>query len=244
MIIELSRIKYVPLGNAEHSGASLSETLSDVPGQHSTQRRAKCIANEWCEICPGPGHIGDVQYWWCTCTCTRDVGLRTQDALTKVQSHRHLGVIFSHDLRWNNRVDFILTKATRLLSVLRRLRSSLDQESLSHMYLTYIRPILKYAWSTPWGNQGTTVDRLERFRRRAAKIILRRPLFLPSNHDELLATIGCLARLIWLQRKSSRVETERGWVICPLHRCSEDGSSHRYPAFFCGCWVSSPYCDS
>ena len=113
-----------------------------------------------------------------------------QDALTKVQSHRHLGVIFSHDLRWNNHVDFILSKATRLLSVLRRLRSSLDQESLSHMYLTYIRPILEYA-CTAWGNLGTTqVDRLERFQRRAAKIILRRPLFVPSNHDELLATIG------------------------------------------------------
>ena len=42
-----------------------------------------------------------------------------------------------------------------------------------------------------WGNLGTTqVDRLERFQRRAAKIILRRPLFVPSNHDELLATIG------------------------------------------------------
>ena len=113
-----------------------------------------------------------------------------QDALTKVQSHRHLGVILSHDLRWSNHVDYILTKATRLLSVLRRLRSSLDQESLSHMYLTYIRPILEYA-CTAWGNLGTTqVDRLERFQRRAAKIILRRPLFAPSNHDELLATIG------------------------------------------------------
>ena len=24
-------------------------------------------------------------------------------------------------------------------------------------------------------------------------------------------------------------------IICPLDRCSEDGSSHRYHAFFCGC---------
>ena len=43
------------LGNAEHSWASLSETLSDVPGQHSTQRRA----NKRCEISAGPGHFGD-----------------------------------------------------------------------------------------------------------------------------------------------------------------------------------------
>ena len=113
-----------------------------------------------------------------------------QDALTKVQSHRHLGVIFSHEIRWNNHVAYILTKATRMLSVVRRLRSSLDQESLSHMYLAYVRPISEYA-CTAWGNLGTTrVNRLERFQRRAAKITLRRPLFVPSNHDELLATIG------------------------------------------------------
>ena len=88
-----------------------------------------------------------------------------QDALTKVQSHRHLGVIFSHDIRWNNHNDYILTKATLMLSVLRRLRSSLDQESMSHMHLTYIRPILEYA-CTAWGILGTTqVDRLERFRK-------------------------------------------------------------------------------
>ena len=89
-----------------------------------------------------------------------------QAAPTKVQSHRHLGVIFSHDLRWNNHVDYILTKATSLLLVLCRLR---DQESLSHMYLTYIRLILEYACMA-WGNLGTTqVGRLERFQRRAAK---------------------------------------------------------------------------
>ena len=55
-------------------------------------------------------------------------------------------------------------------------------------HLTYRQaPILEYAY-TAWGNLGTTqVDRLERFQRRAAaKIILRHPLFVPSNHDELV----------------------------------------------------------
>ena len=44
------------LGNAEHSGASLSETLSDVPGQHTTAHNGeqKCNANERCEICNPP----------------------------------------------------------------------------------------------------------------------------------------------------------------------------------------------
>ena len=119
-------------------------------------------------------------------------------SINKSEEEVKLEEVLSHDLRWSNHVDYILTKATRLLSVLRRLRSSLDQESLSHMYLTYIRPILEYA-CTAWGNLGTTqVDRLDCFQRRAAKIILRRPLFAPSNHDEPLATIG------WPSRASRR----------------------------------------
>ena len=77
-------------------------------------------------------------WWWHNCIAPIELA---QDALTKVQSNQHLGVNFSHDLRWNNHVDYILTKATRLLSVLRRLRSSLDQESLSHMYLRQDPPL-------------------------------------------------------------------------------------------------------
>ena len=50
------------------------------------------------------------------------------------------------------------------------------------------------SWSTP-ARHGVTLGLHRwtawwRFQRRAAKIILRRPLFLPSNHDELLAAIG------------------------------------------------------
>ena len=110
--------------------------------------------------------------------------------LSQVTSHKHLGITISSDLRWTAHVDSILAKASRLLGVLRRLRSSLSRDALCQFYIAYIRPILEYA-SIAWSNLTSTLaTRLERLQRRAAKIILRRPLFCPSNHDEILAEIG------------------------------------------------------
>lgn len=110
-------------------------------------------------------------------------------SLRKVQSQRHLGVILSSDLRWSQHVDHVLAKASPLLGTLARLRTSLSQGALSVYYKVYIRPVLEYA-SVAWSNLPAHLrDRMERFQRRAAKIILRKPLFLPSDHDELLHLI-------------------------------------------------------
>ena len=38
-----------------------------------------------------------------------------------------------------------------------------------------------------------------------------------------------------LAAKKVKSGGDRKRIICPLGRCSEDGSSHRYQAFFCGC---------
>jgi len=103
---------------------------------------------------------------------------------------KHLGIMVSTDLRWTAQVSNVLAKAAPLLQLLRRLRSSLSNAALSVFYKMYIRPILEYA-STAWsGVPSAQMDRLERFQRRAAKIILRRNLFVHSNHSELLNAVG------------------------------------------------------
>lgn len=110
--------------------------------------------------------------------------------LTKATRHKHLGVQISADLRWTAHVEYVLAKASRQLGVLRRLRSSLTRPALCLFYKVYTRPILEYA-SVSWCSLSATLcDRLERFQRRVAKIILRRPLFEHSDHDELLRKIG------------------------------------------------------
>ena len=110
--------------------------------------------------------------------------------LQRVTSHKHLGIYISSSLRWDAHVDYVLSRAAPLLGVLRKLRSSLNKNALCAFYLVYIRPVIEYA-STAWSDLPVRLsDRLERLQRRAAKIILRLPLFQSSNHDWVLDTIG------------------------------------------------------
>ena len=110
--------------------------------------------------------------------------------LNLTTTQKHLGVTFSSDLRWNAHIDVIASKASRLLGVLRRLRSSLSRAALSTFYLVYIRPILEYA-DTTWADLTKKLaDRLERLQRKAARIICGMPLYDRVNHTNLLATLG------------------------------------------------------
>lgn len=109
--------------------------------------------------------------------------------LTVSQQQRHLGLIFTSDLKWTAHIDRVLAKAGRLLAVLRRL-SHLSSDAKSSFYLLYIRPQLEYA-DIAWSNlPQRQLDRLERFQRRAAKLVLGIPLFRPSPHGKLLADVG------------------------------------------------------
>ena len=60
------------------------------------------------------------------------------------------------------------------------------------LYICYIRPILEYASVlVAWGNVSRNeADQLERFQRRAARLILGLPLFARVNHSELLLGAG------------------------------------------------------
>ena len=106
--------------------------------------------------------------------------------LSVVKKQRHLGVIFQHNLQWTSHIIQALAKAGKTLHMLRRLRSTISPEALVHLYKTYVRPILEYASIVTTPLSQTLMDKLERFRRRAARICLRVPLFNPVNHSLLL----------------------------------------------------------
>ena len=105
-----------------------------------------------------------------------------QDHLLNVaRKQRHLGIVFQHDLQWAEHIYTILNKSLTSLKNLLRLRNSLNSSALSYLYRTYIRPKLEYACialSLPIN----TLDRLERFQRKAARICLRLPLYTPVNN--------------------------------------------------------------
>ena len=111
------------------------------------------------------------------------------NALSTVSEHRHLGLILSSDLRWSAHIDKILSKAGRLLYTIIRLRRTLSRKALILYYSLYIRPVVEYA-CIAWPKLSAHLrNRLERFQRRAFKVILRKPLFEPSDHDEVLLTL-------------------------------------------------------
>jgi hypothetical protein len=66
-------------------------------------------------------------------------------------SHKHLGVTFSSDAKWNIHVENILLSICKHLNVLRKLEYNLSRKNLEKLYLVYIRPIFEYACEV-WDN--------------------------------------------------------------------------------------------
>ena len=71
--------------------------------------------------------------------------------------------------------------------MLTKLRNSLNSSALSYLYCTYIRPILEYACIAVTPLPHNILDRLERIRRKAARINLPpSSSFSPVDHSSLL----------------------------------------------------------
>ena len=111
------------------------------------------------------------------------------NTLKKVRMQRHLGLVLTSDLRWTAHVNQVLSKAARLLHTLKRLRCTLSKAALTLYYCLYIRPVVEYG-CVAWPKLPAHLrDRLERFQRRAFKVILRKPLFEHCDHDAILLAI-------------------------------------------------------
>ena len=109
--------------------------------------------------------------------------------LTVAQKHKHLGIIFQHDLRWTEHVEYIVKKSLKSFNILFRLRSTLTSDSLSHIYQTYILPIFSYANNALTPLSHTSLDRLERLQWKAARICLHLPLYTHLEYSHLLHRI-------------------------------------------------------
>jgi hypothetical protein len=92
------------------------------------------------------------------------------EPIKKVNHHKHLGLIVSQDLTWNEHIIEISAKANKRLGVLRSLKHKLDRHSLEKIYLGFIRPILEYGdviWDTP----TDILKPLEAIQRNAARVV-------------------------------------------------------------------------
>ena len=65
--------------------------------------------------------------------------------LEKVQSHKHLGLEITSNLKWTNHVASIIKGVSKLSDVMQKLKYKLDRRTLENIYFTFVRPKLEYA---------------------------------------------------------------------------------------------------
>ena len=71
--------------------------------------------------------------------------------LPEVDTHKYLGFTLSSNLSWSSHIDTILGSVSPVADVLRKLKYSVDKESLEQIYFIFIRPKLEYGYHI-WDN--------------------------------------------------------------------------------------------
>ena len=120
------------------------------------------------------------------------------EIMQHVDTQRDLGVTFSSDLKWNKHIYEQVTKANRILGMLKRLTVKLlNVNTRRCLYLTLVRSHLAYA-SQVWSPQNTTMCmELKRIQRRATKFILALPFRTDESYKSRLVTLKLLPLCYW-----------------------------------------------
>ena len=101
--------------------------------------------------------------------CGSQIVLKLNDTiLTRVTSHKHLGLVLNSAFTWSDHVTYICNKVSKKLGMLYKSKTRLNRNSLVRLYCTWIRPMIDYC-SQCYDNLSTSdCLRLERLQRRAA----------------------------------------------------------------------------
>ena len=90
--------------------------------------------------------------------------------ITEVDSHKHLGIVFSHDYSWHKHIKYISEKVWTRINIMRKLKFQLDPKSLETIYIVFIRPLLEYG-DVIWDNCTQYGKReLDKIQNEAARI--------------------------------------------------------------------------
>ena len=81
-----------------------------------------------------------------------------QSPIDRVFSYKYLGLIFTPTLSWSKHISFIIKKARKVLGLIyRNFYRHSSTETILHLYVTLVRPILEYA-SSIWDPPSPTVS--------------------------------------------------------------------------------------
>jgi hypothetical protein len=69
----------------------------------------------------------------------------------RLKEHKHLGITFSEEAKWNTHVENLIKSVSKHICVLRKLKYKINRQNLEKLNLIYIRPISEYACEV-WDN--------------------------------------------------------------------------------------------
>ena len=104
-----------------------------------------------------------------------------------VDSHKHLGVNFSSNAKWDTQIDFIIDKCAKMIGILRKLKIKISRRCLNQMFLSFVKPILEYADVVLDSCSNDNANRIEKIQLEALRIIsgLTRSTHLDSLYGEI-----------------------------------------------------------
>ena len=101
-------------------------------------------------------------------------------------------MIVDDKLTWSQHVDYIFSKMTRNIGILKHMRHFIPKESLLLLYHTLIEPYFKYC-SIVWGQCSETLrDKLQTLQNKAARTIAK-VRYDEADHGKLLTDFGWLS---------------------------------------------------
>ena len=115
-----------------------------------------------------------------------------QKEVRRVKCVKNLGMIVDDKLTWSQHVNYISSKITCNIGILKRVRHFIPKESLLLLYHTLIEPYFKYC-SIVWGQCSETLkNKLQTLQNKAARAIAKLR-YDEANHSKLLTDFGWLS---------------------------------------------------
>ena len=151
-------------------------------------------------------------------------------ALQHVPSQKDLGVTVSSDLTWTIRIHEKITKANRMLGMLKRSTVHVrDASTRRSLYLALVRSHLAYA-SQVWSPQTVSMcGELENVQRRATKFVLALPFETDTRYKSRLLALNLLPLSYWHEYMDVLLlfKLTRGFISSDLNILPEQNNKLR-----------------
>ena len=123
--------------------------------------------------------------------------------LAVTTEEKDLGVIFDEKLEFGKHIKVIVSRANRMLGMIRRGFTCLDQEIFKLLYPVLVRPLLEYCVQVWSPHLKMDIDLIEKVQKRAVRMV---PGMKNLSYEERLAKLG-LTTLVERRFRGDMIET-------------------------------------